>query len=143
MTLKDFISEENIHLNENFSSWQDAVRFAGNMLIGSGSINERYREDMVKMVETNGPYIVIMPGVALAHARPNGNVFKNQVALLTIPQGVNFGNKDNDPVHYLFAIAARTNKEHLVMFKAVAEFISEEKNLQALQEAVCLQDIEF
>ena len=66
-----------------------------------------------------------------------------QVALLTIPQGVNFGNKDNDPVHYLFAIAARTNKEHLMMFKAVAEFISEEKNLQALQEAVCLQDIEF
>jgi mannitol/fructose-specific phosphotransferase system IIA component (Ntr-type) len=56
---------------------------------------------------------------------------------------VNFGNKDNDPVHYLFAIAARTNKEHLMMFKAVAEFISEEKNLQALQEAVCFQDIEF
>lgn len=143
MTLKDFISKENVVLNNKFNTWQEAVHFAGDLLVNHGSIDKSYCEDMIKMVEVNGPYIVVMPGVALAHARPNGNVFKNQIALVTIPQGVSFGNPDNDPVTCLFAIAARTNEEHLMMFTAVAEFISEERKLQTLQKATRFSDIDF
>jgi PTS system ascorbate-specific IIA component len=56
-------------------------------LENSGSVNQTYVDNMVKLVETMGPYIVIMPGVALAHARPNGDVSSNQIALVTMPQG--------------------------------------------------------
>jgi mannitol/fructose-specific phosphotransferase system IIA component (Ntr-type) len=143
MNFKDFITEENVALNENFNDWRDAIRFAGSLLVRSGSVNQNYVDNMVKLVETMGPYIVIMPGVALAHARPNGDVSSNQIALVTIPKGVAFGNPDNDPVYFLFAIAARTDNEHLMMFKVVAEFLSKEKNLETLRKATCFRDIKF
>lgn len=143
MTIKEFISEENVVLNDKFDNWRDAVNFAGNLLVQSGCINEKYREDMVKAVEEFGPYIVVMPGVALAHARPDGNVFQNQIALVSMPDGVAFGNSENDPVHFLFAIAARTDKEHVHMFKEIAVFLSNEKNLETLKNANCFTDINF
>jgi mannitol/fructose-specific phosphotransferase system IIA component (Ntr-type) len=143
MTFKDFISEDNVVLNRDFDTWQDAIRFAGDLLVRSGCINQQYCEDMIDTVKTHGPYIVIMPGVALAHARPNGNVFKNQIALVSMPKGVVFGSTNNDPVHYLFAVAACTDKEHMTLFQTLAKFIAEEKNMKALQKAECFADIEF
>ena len=143
MTLQDFIAKENVVLNNDFDNWQDAIHFAGNLLIHSGCINQTYCEDMIKAVEEYGPYIVIMPGIALAHARPNGNVFANQVALVSMPKGVSFGNSQNDPVHFLFAIAACTDKEHMMIFKTLANFLSVEENLKALQTATCFEEIGF
>ena len=143
MTIKEFISEENVVFNNKFDNWQDAVRFAGNLLVRSGCINEEYREDMVKTIEEFGPYIVIMPGVALAHARPDGNVFENKIALISMPEGVEFGNPENDPVHFLFAVAARTDKEHVLMFKEIANFISHEENQEILKTANSYIDIDF
>ena len=143
MTLQDFIAKENVVLDNDFNNWQDAIHFAGNLLIRSGCINQIYCEDMIKAVKEYGPYIVIMPGIALAHARPNGNVFVNQVALVSTPKGVNFGNTQNDPVHFLFAIAACTDKEHMMIFKTLANFLSVEENLKALQIATCFEEIGF
>jgi PTS system ascorbate-specific IIA component len=143
MTPKDFISKENVVLNHDFACWQDAILFAGNLLISSGCISQAYRDDMIKVVEEYGPYIVIMPGIALAHARPNGNVFVNQIALVSMPKGVDFGNTKNDPVHFLFAIAARTDKEHMMIFKTLAGFLSIDENLKTLQTATCFDDIDF
>lgn len=143
MTLQDLIAKENVVLNNDFDNWQDAIRFAGNLLIQSGCINQTYCEDMIKAVKEYGPYIVIMPGIALAHARPNGNVSVNQIALVSMPKGVDFGNSQNDPVHFLFAIAACTDKEHMMIFKTLASFLSVEENLKALQTATCFDDIGF
>lgn len=141
MKLKDYISITNTAFEQSFNTWEDAVVFAGDLLIQTGCINETYRDDMVKLIRKNGPYIVVMPGVALAHARPNGNVFKNQIALVKIPQGISFGNRNNDPVYFLFAIAACSDEEHLELFKAVAEFLSDEQNLASLRNADCFEDI--
>ncbi len=141
MKLKDYISITNTAFEQSFNTWEDAVVFAGDLLIQTGCINETYRDDMVKLIRKNGPYIVVMPGVALAHARPNGNVFKNQIALVKIPQGISFGNRNNDPVYFLFAIAACSDEEHLELFKAVAEFLSDEQNLTSLRNADCFEDI--
>ncbi len=141
MKLKDYISITNTAFEQSFNTWEDAVVFAGDLLIQTGCINETYRDDMVKLIRKNGPYIVVMPGVALAHARPNGNVFENQIALVKIPQGISFGNRNNDPVYFLFAIAACSDEEHLELFKAVAEFLSDEQNLTSLRNADCFEDI--
>ena len=84
-----------------------------------------------------------MPGVALAHARPEGNVARNSIAVVTCPAGVNFGNRSNDPVYAVFAIAARTDEEHLVLFRALAKFISEEANVERLKGAATFEEIGF
>ena len=57
---------------------------------------------MINAVEELGPYIVIIPHIAIAHARPSDNVLKNGISLITLKEPVEFGNKDNDPVYYIF-----------------------------------------
>ena len=60
-----------------------------------------------------------------------------------LPCGVNFGSRSNDPVYAVFAIAARTDEEHLVLFRALAKFISEEANVERLKGAATFEEIGF
>lgn len=52
---------------------------AGGLLLDNQSIKKEYIADMIASVHEFGPYIVIAPGIALFHARPEGNV--NEICL--------------------------------------------------------------
>lgn len=143
MPLCDYVSPATTALGRQADCWEDAVRQAGALLEKAGAIAPAYTQAMVDMVREMGPYIVIMPGVALAHARPEGNVARNSIAVVTCPAGVNFGNRSNDPVYAVFAIAARTDEEHLVLFRALAKFISEEANVERLKGVATFEEIGF
>lgn len=135
MSLANHICEGGIALRGRAACWEDAVRGAGNLLCCAGICDEDYVEDMVRTVKELGPYIVVTPGVALAHARPEGRVRRNGVAVLTLSTPVEFGNAANDPVSVVFAIAAVTDDEHLLLFQEVAQFLEEEANLLSLRNA--------
>lgn len=143
MTLKEYVSGSTTSLCQRFDDWQQAVTYAGGLLENAGYIRHSYTENMVELVRRMGPYIVIMPGVALAHARPQGDVDRNSISLVTVPEGVSFGNPDNDPVYTVFAIAARSDEEHLLLFQALAKFIGVEENLTRLRQAKRYEDIPF
>lgn len=143
MSLIDYVSRNAAALKQQADDWEAAVRQAGRLLEQKGTITPAYTDAMVEMIKTLGPYIVVMPGVALAHARPEGSVLQNSIAVMTFQKGVAFGNESNDPVYILFAIAACTNDEHLELFQAVAEFISEEENVKRLMDAETFDEIGF
>ena len=46
-------------------------------------------------------------------------------------------------MYAVFAIAARTDEEHLVLFRALAKFISEEANVERLKGAATFEEIGF
>ena len=79
----------------------------------------------------------------MAHARPEGNVKRNSIAVATYPAGIAFGNESNDPVYAVFAIAACTDEDHLVLFRALAKFIAEEENVERLKAAATFEEIGF
>ena len=87
MPLCDYVSPATTALGRQAGCWEDAVRQAGALLEKAGAIAPAYTQAMVDMVREMGPYIVIMPGVALAHARPEGNVTRNSIAVVTCPAG--------------------------------------------------------
>ena len=143
MELKDFLLPENVELGSCFNTWQECITRAGELLESNGYISEAYIRDMLHMVQSMGPYIVIMPGVALAHARPKGNVNRNGISLVTIKGGVCFGNEENDPVYAVFAVAARTDAEHLILFKSLGKFLSVEENVEILKNAEHFENIKL
>lgn len=143
MALTDYVSEACTALQQEAGSWEEAVRLAGGLLERQGHIDPSYTEAMVNMVKELGPYIVIMPGVALAHARPENNVMQNSIGVATFRGGVSFGNESNDPVYAVFAIAARSDEEHLKLFRTLAKFIAEEENVERLKQARAFSEIGF
>ena len=73
MTL-EILSSDKVQVLEQVKSWREAISIAANPLKEQGYFQQDYIDDMIHSVEKLGPYIVIAPEIAIAHARPNNNV---------------------------------------------------------------------
>ena len=60
------LTKENILLQQDSTSWQEAIKKAAQPLLRNGSVSKQYVEAMIQSVLDAGPYIVLMPGFALA-----------------------------------------------------------------------------
>jgi PTS system ascorbate-specific IIA component len=100
------------------TDWREAVELAGAALTAAGAARPEYAREMVRMIDEHGPYIVVAPGLALAHARPGPEVVTDGLAVVTLANPVEFGHPYNDPVRVVLGVAAASNESHL---KAVAE----------------------
>lgn len=118
--LQQALGPGSILLNQSVSHWEDAVRLAGKALVASGRTTDAYTQAMVDTIHQLGPYIVIAPGLAMPHARPNDSVLETGMSLVTLQQGVEFGHKKNDPVRVVFGLAALDHDKHLELLSEFA-----------------------
>lgn len=72
--LKDLLTKDTIRVNIDAKDWEDAIRKGGDLLEKNDSIEHRYVDGMVETMKEIGPYIVIAPGIAMPHARPESGV---------------------------------------------------------------------
>lgn len=106
------------------SDWRAAIRLAGDGLVAGGVTTEAYTEEMITAVEEHGPYIVIAPGIALAHSRPADSVLKSGLSWVSLETPVEFGHASNDPVTLVIGLAALDKSAHIDVLKAVAGVLS-------------------
>lgn len=101
-----------------------AIEMAGDLLVASGRVTPDYVSEMVAAVEDHGPYIVIAPGIALAHGRPSPAVIETGLSLVTLATPIEFGSH-NDPVKLVFGLAAFDHSSHIDLMKALADALSD------------------
>lgn len=106
-------------------TWRDAMRLAGGALVASGAATDEYTDAMVGMVEEHGPYIVISPGLAFAHARPGGAVLRDGLAVVTLASPVAFGHPHNDPVRVVLGLAVAGVGTHLESIGEIANLFND------------------
>lgn len=119
--LKDLLTEKTIETNVHVDSWEEAIIHGGKILENNGDIDNTYTDAMVNAVKTFGPYIVIAPHIALAHASSKDGVHKISMSLSVLDHGVDFGNEENDPVNVVICLAAIDHHTHL---KALSELVT-------------------
>lgn len=139
--LKDLINEKLIRLNIEAKDWKDAICQSAQPLIDEGKIKPSYVDDIISGVEEFGPYIVLTKHVALPHARPESGVLESAIGIATLAHPVEFGNKDNDPVKYLFCLSARDNSDHLNALAELAEMMEDEQFFKTLENAESAKEI--
>jgi len=125
--LKEVLKAEYIELNVVANNWEEAVRAGGELLRKNDCIESRYIDETVKAVKEIGPYIVIAPGIAMPHARPELGVKKIGMSLISLKEPVCFGNKDNDPVRIVITVCAVDHSSHLKALSELVEFLRDEK----------------
>lgn len=130
--LEDVLAPELIKLDVEVENWQEAVRQAGQLLIDHNHVEPRYVDAMVRMVEENGPYIVIDQGVAMPHARPEDGVKSLGLSLLRLSNPVNFGHDKNDPVKLVICLSSVDAEMHLNALRQLASILSDNENKQIL-----------
>lgn len=112
LSLRDsLIENDSIRLNQEASTWQEAVRVATAPLVENGSVEERYVDAIIASTEQYGPYYILMPGMAMPHSRPEDGVKKDSFSLVTLKEPVTFS--DGKEVSVLLTLAATSSDIHL------------------------------
>lgn len=137
--LTQFLNEKTIAVRQKAADKNEAIRIAGELLVKQSWISPAYIDEMIRSVDELGPYIVISPGIAFAHARPSELVERDCTSLITLEPPVCFGHKKNDPVSILFALANRETRQHLSVMRDISKMICQEDFFDAVTGA---QDIE-
>ena len=141
MNIKELLPVERIAIGVPVNDWESAVRVVGRLLVDTGVAEERYIEGMITTTKELGPYIVIAPGVAIPHSRPEDGVISTALAFASLDPPVNFGNEANDPVRILFALAALDHTEHVEALKGIAEILTDQELFEQLLNAETITDV--
>lgn len=115
------------------ASWEDAIKEGGRILVDKGAATEEYLENIVRKCKENGPYIVIAPGIAMPHARPEEGALALGYGIVTLKNPVVFNDPDNDPVSLLIFMAAPSVKEHNeVAVSQIADLCDDEEAVEKI-----------
>lgn len=133
--LADYLTKEVIRLQVPVKNWQEAVSAAGNLLVNNGNCLPEYVDAMIHAVDEFGPYMVLAPGIALAHARPEDGVVRMGMSIVTLEKPVNFGSPENDPVKLVIGFGGVDHDSHLKMLQELAIFLMDEGNQELLKSA--------
>lgn len=129
------IGAQAIRVSVSAPDWEAAIRAAGEALVADGATTDAYTEQMVDAVHKHGPYIVVAPGVALAHARPSEAVMRDAISLVTLADPVVFGHGTNDPVTLVLGLAARDHDSHLEALQTLATVLADPDRVTALTDS--------
>ncbi|MGC8871116.1 MAG: PTS sugar transporter subunit IIA [Brevinematia bacterium] len=108
-----------IRIIKSVSTWEEAVNIGGLLLLNDGIITPQYINKMIEVSKQLGPYVVVAPGIAIPHARPEDGANKFGVSLLVVKNGVNF-NSHNDPVFLVLSFATPDKTSHLRFLSELA-----------------------
>lgn len=115
--------------------WRAAVEIVGGLLQEDGACTPEYVEAMKQAVVDLGPYMVVAPGVAMPHARPEAGVLRAGLAVATLATPVPFGHEANDPVRLVIGFAAIDKDAHLATIQQIVALLQDSERTAAVHAA--------
>lgn len=104
--------------------WRNAIQISCEPLVEVGAATPAYPQHCIDLVAEHGPYVVLAPRLALAHARPEDGALRTGIAVATLSRPVSFGHPDNDPVDLIFAFCSPDKDQHVGLLSKLAERIA-------------------
>ena len=134
------LGPENIVLGVEASNWEEAVRIGGELLVNTGKVEQEYVEAMIDSAKDLGPYYVMVPGIAMPHARSEAGVIDRGLSLITLKNPVDFLTSPNNPVSIVMCFSAVDVEEHLEVMKSLAMFLDNQKDIKELENANTVEE---
>ncbi len=139
--LAEAFADNSIRVKAAALDREHAIELAGDLLVASGRTTPEYTASMVDVLDSHGPYFVIAPGIALAHAKPSEFVFSTGLSVLTLAEPIVFGNDANDPVELVFGLCAIDHDSHIEMLAELSTLLSDNDAVNILLNAGDTQQI--
>ena len=141
--LREFVEKKHVKFADSAKDWKDAIRMSCEVLEADGTVESNYKEDIIACVEKYGPYIVIMPNVAMPHSQECAKgVNKTAIAFMKVKEPVVFDPEDPDKEAVLFFTLASCNPEqHLDNMSRLSELLMDEEVVEELIKAECEEDL--
>ncbi|WP_426350316.1 BglG family transcription antiterminator [Alloiococcus sp. CFN-8] len=139
--LIEVLNEDLISVMEEVETREEAIIKSGQLLYKNGLIEERYIQAMLDNLKDNGTYIVIAPGIAMPHARPELGAKDIGISLMTLKKPVKFGHKSNDPVSLVIGLCAVDHQTHLLALSELMGILGDEASIARILKATSSEEI--
>lgn len=125
--LSEMMHSSIMQLQVEAKDWREAIRIAGQPMIDHLYVKESYIEEIIRIMETEGPYVVITKHIALPHTKPSAGALRCGLGLTVLKEPVVFGSKEHDPIKYIFTLSAIDNESHLTAMSQLLELFNDEQ----------------
>ncbi|MFE8697208.1 PTS sugar transporter subunit IIA [Cytobacillus sp. FJAT-53684] len=132
------LSVENIMLNQELASKEEAIQLAGQILVDRGYVQPEYKAKMLEREEMTSTFMGNF--VAIPHGTDDAKkeVKESGISIIQVPDGVDFGG--GNIVKLIFGIAGKGN-EHLDILSQIAIVVSEVENVEEIVRATSKEDV--
>lgn len=134
----NILSSNNILLNVASGSKKDLIIQTGKVLVNNGHVDESYIEKMLEREEITSTYMGNYVAIPHGTEASKSSILSSGIAVLQVPQGVDFGNGNTAKV--LIGIAGK-NGEHLEILSKIAIVLSEKENVEKIIKATSQEEI--
>jgi len=139
LDLLDLLNSRTIQICSGLLFWEDAIKLAAMPLLEDHSIETRYVDTMIRLIQEDEPFIMVADGVIYAHAGVNDGVNRVGMSLLRLPEKISV--KGYMEADIIVVICTPDNNAHLNALFQLNTFFEGQKNLDMLREAVTSEEI--
>ncbi|WP_345829502.1 PTS mannitol transporter subunit IICBA [Erwinia sp. HDF1-3R] len=134
------LSASNVFLGNHASNKEQAIRFAGEQLVKGGYVEPEYVEAMLDREKLTPTYLGESIAVPHGTIEAKDRVLKTGVVFCQYPDGVQFGEEEEDIARLVIGIAARNN-EHIQVITSLTNALDDESVIAKLTTTSSVQEV--
>lgn len=134
------LREDNIFLGLQAADKEQAIRFAGEQLVKGGYVEAEYVPAMLEREKLTSTYLGESIAVPHGTIEAKDRVLRTGVVFCQYPQGVRFGNEEDEVARLVIGIAARNN-EHIQVITSLTTALDDETVIARLSTTTSVQDV--
>ena len=133
---------EKILLDQSYQNWKEALTEIGQWMTQQGGIKPAYIQSMIERQEKASVYIGNF--VALPHGTDKDEeVVEEGIYLVQVPDGVDFGTKEEPKIATLLFVVALKKEQQLAVLQDLAFFCSDIDQVMALSDAETIEEVQM
>ncbi|WLI75814.1 PTS sugar transporter subunit IIA [Kosakonia sp. H02] len=129
---------DSILLGAAFTDKFDAIRKAGEVLVASGYVSEKYVDLMVKREALASTYMGNHLAIPHGVDGSESEIIRSGISVIQVPDGVNYG--DGTTAYVVIGIAGKDGA-HLDILNQIAIACMEEENIEKIRYATDKQQV--
>ncbi|WP_414147780.1 PTS mannitol transporter subunit IICBA [Erwinia sp. BNK-24-b] len=130
----------NIFLGNRADNKEQAIRFAGEQLVKGGYVEPEYVEAMLDREKLTPTYLGESIAVPHGTIEAKDRVLKTGIVFCQYPQGVRFGEEDDEIAKLVIGIAARNN-EHIQVITSLTNALDDDSVIARLATTSSVQEV--
>ena len=134
------LSAANVFLNQHAATKEQAIRFAGEQLVKGGYVEPEYVEAMLEREKLTSTYLGESIAVPHGTIEAKDRVLKTGVVFCQYPEGVRFGEEEDEVARLVIGIAARNN-EHIHVITSLTNALDDDSVIERLSKTTNVQDV--
>lgn len=135
--MSEILNVNNIRLHQHFADKNEAIAYAGNVLVENGYVTAEYIQSMLEREQDVSVYIG--NHLAIPHGMPDSApyIIKSGITVVQAAGGVRFG----DDIAYIVIGIAGKQDTHIEILEKIALVCMEEENVEKMRRATTKEEI--